>query len=180
MTATYVPIQADIRWSNTNYRDEPENPDDESRLGHFHFYNETWRRHIIDHFQLTGDETLLLEAKAQTYVQGAGEAFMIAVNPEFKGIDERCDPDGSAPLLGQGPTKLAKYWPEAKSHIISSLPQPLRGEESVVAVIGGDMLCLGPTNTPVANIGQMLADTHTFHPDHFAACRHAQLEDIRD
>ncbi len=32
----------------------------------------------------------------------------------------------------------------------------------------------------MANIGQMLADTHTFHPDHFAACRHAQLEDIRD
>ena len=87
---------------------------------------------------------------------------MIAVDPEFKGIDERCDPDGSAPLLGQGPTKLAKYWPEAKSHIISSLPQPLRGEESVVAVIGGDMLCLGPTNTPVQNIGLMLADTHTF------------------
>ncbi len=66
MTATYVPIQADIRWSNTNYRDKQENPDEESRLGHFHFYNETWRRHIIDHFQLTGDETLLLEAKAQT------------------------------------------------------------------------------------------------------------------
>ena len=68
MTATYVPIQADIRWSNTNYRDKQENPDEESRLDHFHFYNEAWRRLIIDHFQLTGDETLLLEAKAQTYV----------------------------------------------------------------------------------------------------------------
>ncbi len=139
-----------------------------------------WRRLIVDHFQITGDETLRLEAKAHTYVPGTDDAFMIAVNPMFKGLDERCDPDGSAPLLGQGPTKLAKYWPDAKSHIISSLPQPLRGEESVVAVIGGDMLCLGPTNTPVANIGQMLSDTHTLHPDHFAACRHAQLEDIRD
>jgi hypothetical protein len=127
-----------------------------------------------------GDETLLHEAKAQTYVRGADSAFMAAVDPEFRGMDERRDPDGSAPLFGQGPTKLAKYWPEAKDHIISSLPQPLAGEESTLAVIGGDMLCLGPSNTPVQNIAMMLGDTHTLLPDHFVACRHGQLEDIRD
>ena len=74
MTATYVPIQADIRWTNTNYRGKPENPDEEPRLGLFHYFNETWRRHLIDHLQLMGDETLLHEAKAQTYVRGADSA----------------------------------------------------------------------------------------------------------
>ena len=75
---------------------------------------------IIDHF----------EAKAQTYVQGTDDAFMIVVSPAFEGIYDSRDPDGSAPMPGQGPTKLAKYWPEAKDHMISALPQPLRGDET--------------------------------------------------
>ena len=42
------------------------------------------------------------------------------------------------------------------------------------------MLCLGPTKTPVANIGKMVSEIHSFNPDHFMACRHGTLEDIAD
>jgi len=161
MTATYVPIRADIRWTNVNYREDPEDPDAEPRLGHYHYFNESWSRCLVDHLQLMGDETLLTEAKSMTYMPGADAAFMVAVDPGLRGEDERRDPDGSAPLFGQGPTKLTKYWPEAKDYVISSLPQPLAGERSMLAVIGDDMLCIGPTNTPEQNIKMMPGDTHT-------------------
>ena len=127
-----------------------------------------------------GDETFLTEAKAMTYVPGADTAFIVAIDPGLRGEDERRDPDGSAPLFGQGPMKLTKYWPEAKDYVISSLPQPLTGERSRLAVIGGDMLCIGPTSTPEQNIKMMLGDTHTLPPDEFIAIRHGQIEDIRD
>ena len=115
-----------------------------------------------------------------TYVPGADTAFIVAIDPGLRGEDERRDPDGSAPLFGQGPTKLTKYWPEAKDYVISSLPQPLTGERSRLAVIGGDMLCIGPTSTPEQNIKMMLEDTHTLPPDEFIAIRYGQIEDIRD
>jgi hypothetical protein len=180
MTATYVPITPDIRWTNMNYCDRLENPQDESRLGHHHYFNEAWQRCFIDHLQLMGDETNLAEAKAMTYVPGADTAFIVAMDPGLRGEDERRDPDGSAPLFGQGPTKLTKYWPEAKDYVISALPQPLTGERSRLAIIGADMLCLGPTSTPEPNIKMMLEDTHTLHPDEFVAIRYGQIEDIRD
>ena len=161
MTATYVPITFDIRWTNMNYREELEDPHAESRLGHYHYFNEAWQRCLADHLQLMGDETNLAEAKAMTDVPGADTAFIVAVDPGLRGEDERRDPDGSAPLFGQGPTKLTKYWPEAKDYVTSALPQPLTGERSRLAIIGGDMLCLGPTSTPEQNIKMMLQDTHT-------------------
>ncbi|MDP7304135.1 MAG: hypothetical protein QGG09_13605, partial [Pirellulaceae bacterium] len=180
MTATYVPVETDIRYCNANYNDQEERPENESRLGHFHYYNEVFRRLIIDHFVITGEDRLLVGAKAQTYVHGTDDAFLIALSPGFKGIDDRRDPDGSAPLPGQGPTKLTKYWPEAKEHMISALPQPLRGDETELVIIGDDILCLGPTRTPVANIGKLLSETHSFNPDHFLACRHGKFEDVAD
>ena len=129
---------------------------------------------------LKGDETNLAEAKAMTYVPNADTALFIAMDPDLKGEDERRDPDGSAPLFGQGPTKLTKYWPEAKDYVTSALPQPLIGEKSRLAIIGADSLCLGPTSTPEMNIHLMLEETHTLHPDEFIAIRHGHVEDIRD
>ncbi|MDP7303297.1 MAG: hypothetical protein QGG09_09365, partial [Pirellulaceae bacterium] len=180
MTATYVPLETDIRFCNANFRDREEKPEQDSRLGFFHFYNEMHRRIICDHFVLTGEDRLLVEVKAQTFIHDTDESFLVALSPTFMGIDARRDPDGSAPLPGQGPTKLTKYWPDAKEHMISALPQPLRGEETELVVIGDDMLCLGPTRTPVDNIGKLLSETHSFNPDHFIACRHGKLEDIAD
>ncbi len=93
MTATYVPTETDIRFCNANFRNQEETPEQDSRLGHFHFYHELFRRLVCDHFVITGEDRLLVEVKAQTFVHNTDETFLIALSPGLKGIDARRDPD---------------------------------------------------------------------------------------
>jgi hypothetical protein len=104
--------------------------------------------------------------------------FCAALDPEFVGLKPTGDPDGSAKLLGQGPIRMIDYWKEVKRYMVTALPQPQRGPETEFIVVGGNLLCLGATRTPVANIGLLVRETHTFNPDKFIACRGATLEDI--
>ena len=171
MTVTYVPLEQDVRFCNANLRGYDERADRDSRMGFFHFYSDMHRRALCDHFVLTGQDRLLVEMKAQTFIHDTDEMFLVALNPKFMGLEASRDPDGSATLPGQGPTRLIKYWPAVKQYMITALPQPLRGAETELVVIGDDLLSLGATRTPVDNIGKLLFETHSFNPDRFIACR---------
>ena len=118
--------------------------------------------------------------KAQTFIHKTDETFCVALSPGFMGLKAGCDPDGSAKLPGQGPVRLTKYWPEVKQYMVTALPQPQRGAETELIIIGDDLLCLGATRTPVANIGLLVRETHSFDPDKVVARRYATLEDIAD
>ncbi len=64
--------------------------------------------------------------------------------------------------------------------MITALPQPLRGAETELVIIVDDLLSLGATRTPIANIEQLLFETHSVNPDNVIACRYVSLEDIAD
>ena len=133
-----------------------------------------------DHFELKGESRLLVEMKAQTFIHKTDDTFCVALNPEFMGLKPKRDPDGSAKLSGQGPIRLSRYWPQVKKYMVTALPQPQRGPETELIIIGGNLLCLGATKTPVANIGLLVKETHSFDPDNVIVCRGATLEDLAD
>ena len=180
MTATYIPTEHDIRFCNANLVGSEEDDPQDSIIGFYHYYSDAYRRLICDHFELKGESRLLVEMKAQTFIHKTDETFCVALSPGFMGLRADCDPDGSAKLPGQGPVRLTKYWPEVKQYMVTALPQPQRGAETELIVIGDDFLCLSATRTPVANIGLLVRETHSFDPDKVVACRYATPEDIAD
>ena len=180
MTSTYIPTERDERFDNANLTEKDSMFDQSSRMGFFHYYNSLFWRMTADHFELTGETHLLTELKAQTFVKQADHMFCTALDPKFIGLKPVGDPDGSAKLLGQGPIRMIDYWQEVKKHMVTALPQPQRGHETDLTVVGGNLLCLGATKSPVKNIASLVRETHTFDPDKFIACRGATLDDIAD
>ncbi len=178
MTPTYVPIEMDIRYCNANLIGVDEDPEAPSRLGFFHFCSDLFRRLLCDHWELTGDDQLLVEAKQQTFGHHTDLTFLTALGDAFKGLMDACDPDGSAKLPGQGPVRLCKYWPAVKEYMIKSLPRPRSGFETRFYVIAGDIACFGATRTPIMNLAKLLKSTHTVIPDNFIAIRYATFEDL--
>ena len=114
MTSTYIPTERDERFDNANLAEKDSMFEQSSRMGFFHYYNSLFWRMTADHFELTGETHLLTELKAQTFVHKTDHMFCIALNPEFMGLRPKRDPDGSAKLAGQGPTRLSRYWPQVK------------------------------------------------------------------
>ena len=153
MTSTYIPLEHDIRFCNANLRGWEETAPQDSRMGFVHFYSDMHRRTLCDHFVLTGENRLLVEMKSQTFIHNTDDMLLVALSPKFMGLEAGRDPDGSAKLPGQGPVRLIKYWPDVKQYMVTALPQPQRGAETGLIIIGDDFLCLGATRTPVANIG---------------------------
>ena len=64
MTATYVPLEHDIRFCNANLRGREERANEDSRMGFFHFYSDMHRRVLCDHLVLTGEDRLLVDMKS--------------------------------------------------------------------------------------------------------------------
>ena len=116
--------------------------------------------------------------KSQTFIHDTDEMFLLALSPNFVGLQASRDPDGSAKLPGQGPLRLTKYWPAVKQYMITELPRPLAGAETEIYVVADGLFCLGATRTPIANLERLLFSTHTVNPDNFIACRYASLVDI--
>ena len=136
MTATYIPTEKDARFDNVNLFDKDNALDQSSRMGFFHYYNSSFWRMTCDHFELIGESHLLMELKTQTFIHKTDHMFCAALDPEFVGLKPTRDPDGSAKLFGQGPVRLTKYWKQVKGYMVTALPQPQRGPEAELTVIG--------------------------------------------
>ena len=167
MTSTYIPTEQDKRFDNANLTEKDSMGDQSLRMGFYHYYNSVFWRSTADHFELTGETHLLTELKAQTFVKQADHMFCTALDPKFIGIKPAGDPDGSAKLLGQGPIRMVEYWREVGKYMVTALPQPQRGYETELTIVGGNLLCYGATKSPVKNIASLVRETHTFDPDRF-------------
>ncbi len=100
MTATYVPLEHDIRYCKVNLRGREEKAHEDSRMGFFHFFSDMHRRLLCDHFVLTGEDQLLVDMKAQTFIHDTDEMFLLALSPNFVRLEASRDPDGSVKLPG--------------------------------------------------------------------------------
>ncbi len=67
MTATYVPIEHDIRYCNANLIGVRENTEAASRMGFDHCYSDLIRRILCDYWTITGEDQLLVDMKQQTF-----------------------------------------------------------------------------------------------------------------
>ncbi len=89
MTPTYAPVDKDIRYCNANLIGADEDPNAKSRLGFFHYYNDLFRRALHDHWELTGDYQLLVEAKQQTFGQNTDVTQDDCIGRCIQRVDER-------------------------------------------------------------------------------------------